>query len=306
MKLENIQVIIRSIGERTLDLSRLSVLNQGIDKNNIFVINQLSLEEALRIMMENSISNNSKYTIALDADVVLMPDSIKNLVKRIELQADNVFTLQGLAFDYVFGEFRPVGHRIYKNKFFGTALDLIPLVGTTNRPETTMINSMKKMGYRSVQVVDFYGLHAFEQSYFDLYRTSYAHSIKHKDRILRLIDRCHKNHELDEDFSMILRGLADGLANMDQKIPDYSLFKSLFEKVKNFYEIKEKKLISDEEVSDILKIVLMKGDTLKKQKPIFRNTKMGVLFNNVNMLGFKNGLRFTLYRNISRIFYGNE
>lgn len=295
MKLIDLNVVIRSVGERTVELTRDSVLRQGISSENIKIIQITPFENALKEMMLISLNSNKPLTLALDADVVLSANSIEKLLDYWNKNKLNTFTIQGKLHDKVFGEYRSVGHRLYKTNVFSEAIKIIPKPGEYLRPETALIEMLNERGMRSITVNKVFGLHGHEQYFRDIYRTAYVHGKKHTSRKRYVIERCLENLRLDPDFRVILRGFIDGLTSLDEINLDASWYRQKAQAALSDLALVERNEIAVGDLSDLNYKIQEVNKKILKELPNFPPNKLGFALNNF----YKHGLLKGLTKNLS-------
>jgi hypothetical protein len=289
MNLIDLNVVIRSVGERTVELTRDSVLRQGISSENIKIIQITPFENALKEMMLISLNSNKALTLALDADVVLSDNSITKLLDYWNNIKSNTFTIQGKLHDKVFGEYRSVGHRLYSTEIFNEAIKHIPKPGEHLRPETALIEMLNNRGIKSVQVNKVFGLHGHEQYFTDVYRTAYVHGKKHTSRKKYVIERCFERFKLDPDFIVILRGFIDGLTSLDTINLDASWYIKKAETALHDLALPEKPEINAENLSDLSRQLQELHKKMLKELPNFPANNFGFALNNFYKYGILKG-----------------
>jgi hypothetical protein len=207
-------VVIRSSGERTFEACRGLVLKQ-VPFDALEVVKEQPFEKALRRTYEIGIHRSAKWTMTLDADVLLGEGAIKKFVAEAESMPNNFIQIEGLVHDKLTGLFRQAGHRIYRTKYLKKALLQIPSDGTEIRPEYATLQQMEKLGFPSRLIDLVVGIHDYEQYYHDIYRKAFVHANKHQIWLADIINRWKKYMATDTDFRIALRGLYDGLMYSD-------------------------------------------------------------------------------------------
>jgi len=216
-------VVLRCAGERTTQACA-DLLSRQIPVASLVFVNERPFEKALRRTFEIAMERGTKWTITVDADVLMCDGSLASLLKAAEAMPNNYIQLEGRIFDKVFGVYRQAGHRIYRTSLLSLALQHVPEVGKTIRPEYFTLQKMGQCGYPSRRIADIVGLHDFEQFYLDLYRKSFVHAKKHTWLVTSLIERCTRYCHQDTDFLIILKGLWDGLVSTDMVSIDKCAF----------------------------------------------------------------------------------
>lgn len=213
--MNDVHLVIRTSGERTTAVCRRLAIAAGLAEEDVTTVTEVPFEVALRICYEAAIGAAKKWTMTLDADVLLMPAAIPELLGFAEQMPPHFFHLEGKVFDKITGIYRQAGHRIYRTELLPLALARIPDPGAQIRPEFHTITQMVGLGYPSRLVASPVGLHDFEQHYVDLYRKSVVHATKHRELLPELIARSSRLSHADPDFLVILKGLWDGLVTAD-------------------------------------------------------------------------------------------
>lgn len=242
--LDSTIVVIRSSNERTFGLCRELCLKQT-SKASLEIVQEVPFEQALRKCYEIGIASNKKWMVTVDADVLLVDGAIETLVQNAELMAQHYIQLEGRVFDKITGLYRQAGHRIYRTEFLPTALTQIPSEGGEIRPEYFTLQQMGKLGHPSLRISDVVGLHDFEQSYFDIYRKSFVHAVKHPHWISVLIERCVKHLHDDPDSLVILKGLWDGMTTKGNVSIDRRKFYDFWKDALETLGLEEKVSIDD-------------------------------------------------------------
>jgi hypothetical protein len=217
-------VVIRAVGERTAFACQRIVETQLLRCGNVSIVNLVPFEDALRQTFIDGMSAGAKWTITVDADTLLLPGAIKQMLRLGEAARRDTFMIQGCVFDYIMGVWRPAGHRLYRSSLLKHALPLIPIAGESIRPETATVAAMKLIGWRSKSVNHRWGAHDFGQFYGDLYRKAFVHGRKHSNLLGPMLHRCSAKQAESDEFRVVARGLWDGTMLKDVVSIDKSLF----------------------------------------------------------------------------------
>jgi hypothetical protein len=168
--LKNTSVIIRSSGERTEGLCRYAIEKNGVPKENIHLIkNEKPFSRALKKGYELAIELNKPYTFFIDADMVVMEDSLPMMLQIAERLPTNTFFINPLAYDCFSETILPNGPHLYRTKYLPEALKHIPTEQESKRPETYTTKQMYKNGYQIVYLDIPTAYHEFEQYYKDIF-----------------------------------------------------------------------------------------------------------------------------------------
>ncbi len=231
-------IVIRSVKERTLDLC-ISLLEEERNENNIFVINEFPFSKALYSSMEAGIKANKKWTMVIDADVLIAKGVLTKFLKIANTQNEKVFTIQSSMLDKYFGGVRVGGIKFYRTSFIPEALKYISV--DENRPETHMIKSMHKNGYYNYITDVVCGIHDFEQYFEDIFRKGFTYGVKHDDVNSILESYWSRESENDSDFKILLAGLNIGRDFKGKLMLDKDEVKDEFENFMKKNKISEKK-----------------------------------------------------------------
>ncbi|HBJ36515.1 MAG TPA: hypothetical protein DDZ51_17535 [Planctomycetaceae bacterium] len=219
----NVFCVIRSAGERTAGACR-KLVEASLPAGRVAVVELHPFETALQECYRLGIESGATWLLTVDADVLLQPERIPELIRAAEAMPNHYVQLEGRIFDKVFGVFRQAGHRVYRVKLLPLALKSIPKPGSELRPEFSTLQELGRLGHPSRRVATVAGVHDFEQWYRDLYRKSFIHARKHRQDIVALVDRATSLAADDADFRVILKGIWDGLIDARSVSIDTNLF----------------------------------------------------------------------------------
>ena len=122
---EDVFVVVRANGERTTRVS-LKLVSYQVPKDNILVINETPFSKAVKTTFQKGIEANQKWTLALDADVLLKTGAIKELINRAESLPQNFFMIQGRVLDKFFCFGRNGGPHLFRTDLLKIAINKIP------------------------------------------------------------------------------------------------------------------------------------------------------------------------------------
>lgn len=243
-------IVIRSSNERTIDLCEFLIKAQ-FNTDQIFLIKEEPFSKAVQKTFEIGIENKKKWTLAIDADVLIFPDSINRMLEKADSLKQEVlskiFVYQGFVACNLFKNFRAGGLHLYKTEFLPTAINFISHEEGILRPESKTYYDMNMLGYYNVIDKEIYGFHAFEQTYFDYYKQGFFRAQKHGHNLVNIFERWVNDQYDPLDSRCFLQGIIDGLNfsgnfKVDAEFLNDTL-KSGFEKL----EIQEKHKIKQEE-----------------------------------------------------------
>ena len=210
---EDLTIIIRTVGERTTAACVNLIKSQGYDGSLIHQVNISPFQAALKECFRIGVRCDRKWTLCIDADILSQRESIKSLIKVAEQTSDHVLEIQPLLCDRFFGGLRTAGVHLYRTSLLERALDLVPEAHENLRPENTVLQRMRKIGYPYVVTDNVFGLHDFEQSYRDIYRKCKLHGSKHTKFSSMLMS--YWNESKHFDFRVAEQGLKYGIVSPD-------------------------------------------------------------------------------------------
>jgi len=275
--LKDVHVVLRSVGERTAGVARRLARAQLTSDVDITLVNEAPFETALRATYLAGLRAGKKWTMTLDADVLVLPSAIATLLAEAEAMPSHYFQTQGRVFDKITGTYRSAGPRVYRTDLLRCAIENIPEPSAELRPEFFVLDRLAKSGHPFRGVGAVAGLHDYEQFYGDLYRKSFVHTKKHTFLVSAIVQRCAPRLHSDRDFLAILKGVWDGLLHdgpvaIDARKFDASIARALAE-----LALEEKREILDEET--FVKTFPLSVEEIIGKRPIpdYRATDMPAL-----------------------------
>jgi hypothetical protein len=208
-------IIVRSAGERTIELCEKLILEQGIEKQNIFFVREVPFSAAMKKSFNLGISAGLPWTFCVDADVLLRPGSIDHMVEIASGLDDKVCEIQGMMLDKFFAGPRPGGIHLYRTLLLPEVLKRVPGEGTDIRPEFHTLKRMQAEGFPYAKVPYIVGIHDFEQYNFDIYRKCYVHGLKHIKHAEMLVSIWKDLSVTDDDFKVALKAFSDSIRHTE-------------------------------------------------------------------------------------------
>lgn len=245
----DITVVIRSSGELTTQVCYNLVCKQ-VPKEQVFIINERPFSKAVIKNFNIGLRENRKWTLGLDADILLTENAISEMIKGFEELDENYYVYQGWIYDKFFRNYRSGGPHLYRTSLLEKAKEFIPEEGTNLRPESTTYKEMAKINYHYYNDIKCFGLHDFEQSYFAIYRKFFLHAHKHRIYLNTFLNSWKPYLLEDVDYLIALRGLTDGLLFKETVYVDTQFFKSKSEQL-----FKELKLVEKTENSNSIDVL---------------------------------------------------
>lgn len=217
---QDVFVIIRSVGERSEYLCQDLISEQVPEENIAIVRNKTPFSAALTESYRIGIEMDFKWTLCVDADVLLRPGAIAKLLYFAEQQDEKVCGLQGYILDKFFGGPRCAGNHLYRTSYLEKILKIVPTKGEPIRPESVILETMVEEGYPWKIVPYLIGLHDFEQYYRDIYRKCFVHSHKHQAFIELFLSHWRDKASTDIDYQVAVKGFANGIEHYGQVLID--------------------------------------------------------------------------------------
>ncbi len=213
----DVHVVIRSNGENTLARSR-EIIQKEYPHLTPTVLKEEPFSKAVRKTFEIGIESNKKWTLAVDADILMAKGSIEGVVKRAESLSDDFFMIQGRVLDKFFGFSRNGGPHLFRTELCLQALELIPDSGITMRPEGATVGKMVERGFHRYKGTEVYGIHDFYQSNFDVFRKCYAYGKKFPEMAKYFLTEWAAKLSGDDQFEIACNGFLLGIRKGDLNI----------------------------------------------------------------------------------------
>lgn len=235
-------IILRSVGERTEKQCK-RLLEDIFLEENIVVINNVTpfsamLEKAYNI----GIKKKKKYTLMVDADILLDRDRTYEFLNQVEIiQKDHgpFFVTEPIVYDRFRLNYISAGVHLYYTELLMYA---IPYANNMSlRPETTVIRAMAKKGFHSIIIPVVIGLHDYFQYYKSIVKKGMLFSKKHPDNAIM----CENYSQEDMEIYYLERGMRIG-KQLKTVIVDNAFFEEQVEK--NDVLIEEQEELTSEEV----------------------------------------------------------
>ena len=216
----DVTVVIRGTRERTEQVYAHWARQQAGDAP-VHVIHETPFSAAVRKTYELGIQEGRKWTLALDADILMFSGAMEALIAYAEAQPETGFEFQGRILDKFFMLPRDGGPHLYRTSLLPEALSLIPKEGSTLRPESHVFGEMKARGNTIHHNQEVFGIHDFEQYYEDIYRKAFLYAHKHTKRKEYFPAIWQELAAEDQDYEVALWGLAAGQEHEGRVYVDY-------------------------------------------------------------------------------------
>lgn len=241
----DVTVVIRSVGERTLELCRQLVCEQ-VPVENVFVINQYPFQKAAQRSCEIGIELGRPWTLFLDADILLRRNGVQTLRNWAITAGDQALYVQGSILDKIFGRPRRAGPSLHRTSLLPIKLKYLSTEGRSLRPETDVAMKLATLGYPHPLHDMIVAVHDFEQYYRDIYRKAFIHAHKHADHITNLEPLWQRLAVREPDYQVCLWGLRDARAFNGVVSLDVRRFPKELNDICGLQQLQEKKALCAE------------------------------------------------------------
>ena len=243
--INDVTVIIRSIGERTEELCRLLILEQGVPEENVVIINERPFSRAMKVSYQTGIDRGLPWTFCVDADVLLSENALAKLLEAAESEGEDLLGLSGSLLDKFFGKKRTAGNHLFSTRHLQRMIDeILPYEEESIRPESSIIKKLKEEGLKFKKNAAYIGLHDFEQDYKDIARKAFTHSIKHSEYLSEFVSYWKQKADDNLDYNVALYGASKGMLFQGNLKIDISVFNSVYEDVINQFGKKSREMSS--------------------------------------------------------------
>ncbi len=272
----NLTVIIRSAGERT-EQACYEFLARQVPEEQIFRVSEVPFSATLRESLKLGVEQGRKWTLCVDADVLVKERAVREIVEYAEMEQDEVVEVQGYCIDKFFFGHKAAGNHMYRTKYLRYAIENIPAEGTSLRPETDMLDALKEKGFDWKQYDITIGLHDFEQYFRDIFAKKYLQSFKHEHKLAQFVREYRRWAETDPDYRVALWGLAAGVVSGRHTYADYTKVPyEFYEYCANREEMLQEKsemsagFVNVDEIIQEYKIRIQSGDITPLMKNLYQ------------------------------------
>jgi hypothetical protein len=232
---DDVLVVIRSVGEKTEKICYDIACDQ-VGEENVFIIHEKPFWKAVKKTFELGLASDKKWTLALDADVLLKQNAVNEMIWNAKKYGSKLFIYQGYIFDYILGIYREGGPHLYQNIHLEKAQNIIDADPFIIRPETYVQKKMIAQ-FGAIKITDnkVFGLHDFYQYPFDYFRKSFLHGVKDKSFGGAFFSNYCKNVFLDINFKIMMEGWAIASENLNRVELNIDYFENLLKD--RFYQL---------------------------------------------------------------------
>ncbi len=201
---DDVSCVVRTIGERTANAC-VSLLKSFFGQDNMAVVSRDPFSEALKSSLRAGLEMDRKWTLVIDADVLIHSPGLAAMLKDRHVLPENTFMYHASVMDKFFTRYRRAGNRLYRTAHLNRALALLP-DGHPLRPERDLCQAMLEAGFCNYQSYQIIGLHDHCQNYRDILRKMVLFVAKH-DTLLEWLTEIWEKGQDDLDFQAALDGI---------------------------------------------------------------------------------------------------
>lgn len=220
--LDSLGIVLRTSGERTTDLI-VSQVKRLFPDSKFAIVNEKPFFKAIIKTYETAIEQNTKFTLAIDADLILAensPQIIFRAINNFDLSKD--LRQHFLVYDKFIGE-RDAGSHLYNTQLLPEVHKHFLREGKEDifRPESSNVREFAEANNYNTEAIiqEHLGYHAFRQYYKNIYQSMYNLAIKKKNRhskvkkvdLLQDLKIQAEEYKDDPDFKIAALGFTAGI-----------------------------------------------------------------------------------------------
>lgn len=245
--------MVRAAGERTEAACIEMFRSQLQDPAQLKVLHETPFSTAVIRTFEAGVASGRPWLIAVDADILPLPDAVDRVREICGKMADQAFCATPLFLCKTVGGFAMRGLHCYRASLLSEALGLTSKLPEDLRPESRFHDAMSQRGYSREVYSKVLGLHEYEQSYRHIYIKSKLRA--RKDPYARLIsERLAERADSDVD-ARVARWAFEDVLRDDLHPTEYDWSDALpeLETRLNAAGIQEKRALDVEAVRSMVK-----------------------------------------------------
>jgi hypothetical protein len=243
----DVAVVLRSANERTEEFA-LQLIKSQIPDSRIAIVKERPFAKALEKSIDTGLDFGLAWTLCIDADVLIFPNAIDNLLDEMSDQPCTSFGMTGRIFDKFYDRPKSGGPHLYRTNLLTRARSLVKECQNHIRPETQLKTLMGEQGFGWVSSSSIFGIHDYEQYYRDIFRKMAVRARKsHQGAIDDLMTRATLASKWDKDFLVALWGFRYGksLSSSDEIPLDIDYWNEFTKPLIVAYGLEEKAPLSD-------------------------------------------------------------
>lgn len=165
-------LVVRAAGERTEAACVDLFGGQLPSPDQLVVLRERPFAKAVIRCFEEGVLAGRPYLIAVDADILPLPDAVERAREICGKMAPDAFCATPLFLCRTVGGFAMRGLHCYRANLLPEALSLLPDLPSDLRPESRFHDAMKARGHPREVYAKVLGLHEYEQSFRHIYLKS--------------------------------------------------------------------------------------------------------------------------------------
>lgn len=222
---QDVVVIIRAAYERTENLC-LDLIKEQVAAERVVVLHERPFGVALRRSLEIGLEFGLTWTLCIDADVLIKPNAIQELLSFAITQPEYTLGASGLILDKLRGGQRRGGLHLYRTAMLPEALSVNPDAFLEKRPETAVKTALYHRGHPLGLMNLPLAIHDFEQYYTDIFRKMTVRAQKSSQEIEPMLKRALFLARDDADFLVAAWGMRIGLNSTKEITLDARLWEN--------------------------------------------------------------------------------
>lgn len=205
---EQLTVVIRAAGERTERACAQLFAEQLPEGRGPTVIHEKPFSRAVLRSFEIGIDAGRPWLIAVDADILPLPDTVERAREICGKMAPDAFVATPLFLCRTVGGFAMRGLHCYRASLLPRALALAPELAANLRPESRFHDAMRALGHAREVYAKALGLHEHEQHFRHVYVKSLLRARK-DEHAATIRARLERTAADDPDSLVALWGFED-------------------------------------------------------------------------------------------------
>jgi hypothetical protein len=202
-------VLVRAAEERTADFCR-KILDLQLAPALTQVVSLVPSAATLEACFALGRSAGKKWTICVDADILLFEGALSAAVDEAETLPDRSLGLGGLLHDRFYGGPKSRGFYIYRTEWLSLLLDAFASTRSNLRPEADAKTILNARGHAWAGSSVVFGLHDFGQYYRDIFRKMATRAQRSPEDVEYLLHRALALRRYSSDFDVAIWGLRFG------------------------------------------------------------------------------------------------
>lgn len=206
----NFEYVIRTIGERTEEVCIEIVSRQKGEHEKVSILNEDTHVDAIEKTFMLGLRSDADWLVAIDADMLLLPNGISVIRDEIESCARNVFIAYPAVYDKLYS-IRRWGVSVYRTSMLEELYNAFNELRNKRhlKIEGGAIKAVAKGENKIFYSRKVVALHDFDQYYRDLYRKVYLNTIRNPGYDKKAKKNWAKISRQDADYLVMLHAMQD-------------------------------------------------------------------------------------------------